>query len=139
MIRSDLGNEQTLAGPLPGCLSRNPGGRCLQPRLKTVSCAELLEVIELTVNLGVIDSKYRFIILAAKRARQLMQGATPKIATTSKRPATIAQAEVAAGLIDYEVLEPTPGRIQTGRKDKKQAAQGAKERKSANLAQKIAS
>ena len=53
---------------------------------------------------GNIDSKYRFIILAAKRAKQLLKGAKPKIQGKSKNPIRIAQAEVRGGLIEYEIL-----------------------------------
>jgi DNA-directed RNA polymerase subunit omega len=53
---------------------------------------------------GNIDSKYRFIILAAKRAKQLLKGAKPKVQTRSKSPIRIAQAEVREGLIDYEII-----------------------------------
>ena len=53
---------------------------------------------------GNIDSKYRFIILAAKRAKQLLKGAKPKIQGKSKNPIRIAQAEVRQGLIEYEII-----------------------------------
>jgi len=53
---------------------------------------------------GNVDSKYRFIILAAKRAKQLLKGAKPKIQGKSKNPIRIAQAEVRAGLIEYEII-----------------------------------
>ena len=53
---------------------------------------------------GNIDSKYRFIILAAKRAKQLLRGAKPKIQGKSKSLIRIAQAEVRAGLIEYEII-----------------------------------
>jgi DNA-directed RNA polymerase omega subunit len=53
---------------------------------------------------GNIDSKYRFIILAAKRAKQLLKGAKPKIQSRSKSPIRIAQAEVRSGLIEYEII-----------------------------------
>ena len=53
---------------------------------------------------GNIDSKYRFIILAAKRAKQLLKGAKPKIQGKSKNPIRIAQAEVRSGLIEYEII-----------------------------------
>ncbi len=39
-----------------------------------------------------IDSKFRFILIAAKRARQLESGARPFIQTPSKRATQIAQA-----------------------------------------------
>ena len=53
---------------------------------------------------GNIDSKYRFIILAAKRAKQLLKGAKPKIQGKSKSLIRIAQAEVRLGLIEYEII-----------------------------------
>jgi len=53
---------------------------------------------------GNIDSKYRFIILASKRAKQLLKGAKPKIQGRSKSLIRIAQAEVRSGLIDYEII-----------------------------------
>jgi DNA-directed RNA polymerase subunit omega len=53
---------------------------------------------------GNIDSKYRFIILAAKRAKQLLKGAKPKIQGKSKNPIRIAQLEVRSGLIEYEII-----------------------------------
>jgi DNA-directed RNA polymerase subunit omega len=53
---------------------------------------------------GNIDSKYRFIIIAAKRAKQLLKGAKPKIHGKSKSLIRIAQAEVRAGLIEYEII-----------------------------------
>ncbi len=57
---------------------------------------------------GNIDSKYRFIIIAAKRAKQLLKGAKPKIQGRSKNPIRIAQTEVRNGLIEYEII---PARI----------------------------
>lgn len=53
---------------------------------------------------GNIDSKYRFIILAAKRAKQLLKGAKPKIQGKSKSLIRIAQAEVRSGLVEYEII-----------------------------------
>ena len=53
---------------------------------------------------GTIDSKYRFIILASKRAKQLLKGAKPKISAKSKNLIRIAQAEISLGLVDYEII-----------------------------------
>jgi DNA-directed RNA polymerase omega subunit len=53
---------------------------------------------------GTIDSKYRFIILAAKRAKQLLKGAKPKIQGKSKSLIRIAQQEVRSGLVEYEII-----------------------------------
>lgn len=53
---------------------------------------------------GNVDSKYRFIIIAAKRAKQLLKGAKPKVQGRSKNPIRIAQTEVRNGLIEYEII-----------------------------------
>jgi DNA-directed RNA polymerase subunit omega len=46
-------------------------------------------------------SIYRFIIVAAKRARQLQNGARSLLPTTSKKPTTAAMEEVRRGLVQY--------------------------------------
>ena len=53
-----------------------------------------------------IDSKFRFILVVAARARQLQKGARPLIQTPSKRATRIAQAEVQAGRVPFQVEEP---------------------------------
>ena len=51
-----------------------------------------------------LDSKFRFILVAAKRARQLQSGAKPLIQAPTKRSTRVAQQEVGAGLVPIEVL-----------------------------------
>jgi DNA-directed RNA polymerase subunit omega len=46
-------------------------------------------------------STYRFIIVSAKRARQLQGGARSFLPTTSKKPTIMAMEEVRRGLIKY--------------------------------------
>ncbi len=53
-----------------------------------------------------IGSKYRFIILAAERAKQLQNNAKPKIKTRSTKPAFIAMKELEQDLISFEMVEP---------------------------------
>ena len=48
------------------------------------------------------SSAYRFIIVAAKRARQLQNGARSFLPTTSKKPTVIAIEEVRRGLVQYD-------------------------------------
>ncbi|PYV28379.1 MAG: DNA-directed RNA polymerase subunit omega [Acidobacteria bacterium] len=55
-----------------------------------------------------VDSKFRFILVAAKRARQLQSGAKPLMQVASKKPTKVAQAEVLAGLVPIEVPEVEP-------------------------------
>jgi DNA-directed RNA polymerase subunit omega len=52
-----------------------------------------------------VDSKFRFILLAAKRARQLQAGAKAMVQTLSKKPTRVAQHEVEAGLIPFETVD----------------------------------
>lgn len=52
-----------------------------------------------------IDSKYALVVLAAKRAKQLKEGARPLIATDSTNPLTIALEEIAGGAIKYQFDE----------------------------------
>lgn len=48
------------------------------------------------------QSAYRFIIVAAKRARQLQGGARSFLPTTSKKPTVASMEEVRRGLIKYD-------------------------------------
>jgi DNA-directed RNA polymerase subunit omega len=54
------------------------------------------------------QSTYRFIIVAAKRARQLQGGARPVLPTSSKKPTVIATEEVRRGLVKYSLPGQTP-------------------------------
>lgn len=51
------------------------------------------------------DSKFRFILVAAERAKQIQNGAPPKIDVKSRKPAYIAIKEAEQNLIPYEILE----------------------------------
>jgi len=57
---------------------------------------------------GKLDSKFRFVIVASKRAKQLLKGAKVKIKTKSRNPIRIAQTEVREGLVDYDILQIRP-------------------------------
>jgi DNA-directed RNA polymerase subunit omega len=48
------------------------------------------------------QSTYRFIIVAAKRARQLQNGMRSFLPTTSKKPTTASMEEVRRGLVKYD-------------------------------------
>ncbi len=53
-----------------------------------------------------IDSKFRFVILASKRAKQLLRGDKPRLRTKARNPIRIAQEEVQKGMISFELVEP---------------------------------
>jgi len=57
-----------------------------------------------------VDSKYRLVIVAAKRAKQLNRGAAPLITTKSVKPTYQALEEIASGKLSYEV-EPLAGEM----------------------------
>ena len=51
------------------------------------------------------DSKYRYILVAARRARQLQNGASALVETNSRKACRIAQDEIQAGKVAYIVPE----------------------------------
>ena len=68
---------------------------------------------ELNESSNTVDSKYRLILLAAKRARQLQAGAKRLVHTTSRKHTRVALEELKAGLLKFEYLhlpgtEPVP-------------------------------
>jgi len=66
-----------------------------------------------------LDSKFRYILVAAKRARQLQAGARPLMQSTAKRLTRVAQQEVASGLVPFELLAPTAEEEEKSKKSKK--------------------
>lgn len=56
-----------------------------------------------------IDSKYRLVLLAAKRSKQLQKGARPRLQSGAKKATRVALEEVQNGLVQYHlVVKPTP-------------------------------
>jgi DNA-directed RNA polymerase subunit omega len=51
------------------------------------------------------DSKYRYILVAARRARQLQSGAPALVKTSSRKASKVAQDEIQAGLVKHVVTE----------------------------------
>ena len=49
-----------------------------------------------------IDSTFRFILIAAKRAEQLVRGARPRMDMPNRKPARVAMREVVEGLVDWD-------------------------------------
>ena len=58
-----------------------------------------------------VDCRYTLIVEVAKRARQLVAGAEPLIATDENKPVSIAVREVDQGLVTYtrERIDPREG------------------------------
>jgi DNA-directed RNA polymerase subunit omega len=59
------------------------------------------------MNMEGFDSKYRYIHVAARRARQLQSGAPALVKSSSKKASRVAQDEVNSGLIGYSVEDAT--------------------------------
>ena len=51
------------------------------------------------------DSNYRYILVAARRARQLQGGAPPVVESGSRKPCRIAQDEIKAGKVKWLIPE----------------------------------
>jgi DNA-directed RNA polymerase subunit omega len=52
-----------------------------------------------------VDSKYRLVIVCAKRAMQIMRGAEPLVSTKSFKPTYVALDELASGKLQFETEE----------------------------------
>jgi DNA-directed RNA polymerase subunit omega len=50
-----------------------------------------------------IDSKYRFVILSALRARQIQAGSQPLLKEPSHKATQIAQREILKGLVQFRI------------------------------------
>lgn len=53
------------------------------------------------------DSKYTLVLLAAKRAREIINGSEPLIETDSSKPVTIAIEEILEGKVSYKDTKET--------------------------------
>ena len=51
------------------------------------------------------DSNYRYVLVAARRARQLQNGAKPMVETTSRKPCRIAEQEIHADKVKWLIPE----------------------------------
>ncbi|TWH48469.1 DNA-directed RNA polymerase subunit omega [Sporomusa sp. KB1] len=56
----------------------------------------------LEVLLGKVDNKYTLVVLAAKRAREIIQGSGKLIDCKSSKPVSIALEEIAQGKITFQ-------------------------------------
>ena len=75
----------------------------------------------MTNKIGSIDSKFRYIIVAAKRTRQLQAGSKPMVGGQGRKFTRVAMEEVSAGLIKFDLTEETKA-------SKRRASKEARER-----------
>jgi DNA-directed RNA polymerase subunit omega len=66
--------------------------------------------------LPLVDNRFALVLLAAKRARQLMAGARPLIETSKNKPPVLSLREVATGRVkfDRDVRETLSGKYDAG-------------------------
>ena len=59
------------------------------------------------------DSEYRYVLVAARRARQLQNGARPVVEPHSRKACRIAEEEIKAGMVKWEIPDPnkTPAQL----------------------------
>jgi len=60
-----------------------------------------------------VDSKFRFVLVAAHRAEQLMRGARPKVDAGKRKPTRLAMEEVNHSLVEWG-YGPPPEPVQEG-------------------------
>jgi DNA-directed RNA polymerase subunit omega len=56
-----------------------------------------------------VDSKYTLVVLTARRARELVGGDAPMVASKSNKAVTIALEEIGADYVTYERVKPIGG------------------------------
>lgn len=57
---------------------------------------------EETTVLESMDSKFRYVLLVAQRAEQIMRGARTKLDLPTVKPTTVAKEEIDRGLVDWD-------------------------------------
>ena len=57
-----------------------------------------------------VDNRFQLVLIAAKRARQLSNGADPLVPRDNDKDTVIALREIAEGLIDASILDKTSAR-----------------------------
>lgn len=69
---------------------------------------EEVEQVEEIIDPPEIDSKYRMIILAAQRSKQLQRGAVSRtdIDIRKSKPTRVAMRELSEKKVNFEILEP---------------------------------
>lgn len=68
---------------------------------------ELENTTEATKEIPEIDSKYRMILLAAQRSKQLQHGANPRVQADTKKtkPTRVALEEIKQKKVNFKILE----------------------------------
>jgi DNA-directed RNA polymerase subunit omega len=60
--------------------------------------------------LSKVDTRFQLVLVSAKRARQLSNGAEALLPWENDKPTVMALREIAAGLVDVSILDETPSK-----------------------------
>ncbi|MCG6871887.1 MAG: DNA-directed RNA polymerase subunit omega [Gammaproteobacteria bacterium] len=52
-----------------------------------------------------VDNRFQLVLIATRRARQIMRGATPHVPVDNDKPTVIALREIAEGFVDVSILD----------------------------------
>lgn len=63
----------------------------------------------LDVLLKKVDSKYTLVVLTSRRAREVVSGDRPLVASKSNKAVTIALEEIGSDKVSYDRVKPTAG------------------------------
>ena len=55
-----------------------------------------------------VDNRFDLVLLASKRARQLVNGVDPLLPWENDKPTVMALREIAEGLVDDQIVNPSP-------------------------------
>ena len=55
-----------------------------------------------------VDNRFQLVLVATKRARQLILGAAPLVDVNNDKPTVLALREIAEGLVDASILDEQP-------------------------------
>jgi DNA-directed RNA polymerase subunit omega len=61
------------------------------------------------------DSNYRYVLVAARRARQLLSGARPTIETNARKPCKVAMEEIKDGKVKWNTPESQRSAVEVAR------------------------
>jgi DNA-directed RNA polymerase subunit omega len=53
-----------------------------------------------------VDSKFRFIVVAAQRSKQIQQGAKARVDVKTRKPTRVAMQEVLHNAVSWEIVDP---------------------------------
>jgi DNA-directed RNA polymerase omega subunit len=58
-----------------------------------------------------VDSRFRYVLLVAKRAEQLIQGAQPKLKTRHAKPTRVAMEEIGRDQVKWQLTPPEEAEV----------------------------